>query len=64
MASDAHYHAPAPRGLQDEEDRSIGTALRATLCFVVIVLLLVWAGSSDAAWSGASPASAIAARTG
>jgi hypothetical protein len=64
MASDAHYHAPVPQGLQDDEDRSIGTAMRATLCFVAIVLLLVWAGASNAAGSGAPPAPAVAARSG
>jgi hypothetical protein len=35
--------------LQEDEARSIGTAMRTTLAFVAIVLLLLWAGLADAA---------------
>jgi hypothetical protein len=47
----------SPPGDFDEE-RSIGAALRVTLLFVAIVVLLLWAGASDAA----SPALPISAR--
>lgn len=61
---DAQYHDATARGLQDAEERSIDTAMRATLWFVAILLVLLWAGVSDAAWTGASPAPAAATRTG
>jgi hypothetical protein len=32
-----------------DEDRSIGEALRVTLLFVAVVILLLWAGVADAA---------------
>jgi hypothetical protein len=48
----------------EEEDRSIGTAMRATLCFVAIVVLLLWAGMSDAARAGAAAVSAVTVRSG
>jgi hypothetical protein len=38
------HPAPAP----DADERSIGEALRITTLFVAIVLLLLWAGLSDA----------------
>jgi hypothetical protein len=37
------------RSAPDGEERSIREALRITLLFVAIVLLLVWAGLADAA---------------
>jgi hypothetical protein len=37
-----------PRGEQDDE-RSIREALRITLLFVAVVILLLWAGVADAA---------------
>jgi hypothetical protein len=54
--------APAHR-LQHEEARSIDSAMRATLWFVVIVLLLAWAGVADAATLPQSVVAAIAVRT-
>jgi hypothetical protein len=41
-----------------DEERSIGAALRVTLLFVALVVLLLWAGVSDAA----SPALPISVR--
>lgn len=64
MTTNAHYRDLAPLRLQDEEERSIGTAMRATLCFVAIVVLLLWAGVSDAARASAAPAAVVAVRTG
>jgi hypothetical protein len=64
MMTDAHYDHAASRRLQDAEDRSIGTAMRATFCFVAIVLLLLWAGVSDAARVGAAPAATVNSRSG
>jgi hypothetical protein len=62
---DTHYHDITAHGLQEAEERSIGTAMRATLCFIAIVLLLLWAGVSDAAGSGTPPPGPVAAtRTG
>lgn len=61
---DARSYGVASRRLQDEEDRSIGTAMRATFWFVAIVLLLLWAGVSDAAPTRADPAGAVAAHAG
>jgi hypothetical protein len=61
---DAQYHDATARSLQEAEVRSIGTAMRTTFGFVAIVLLLLWAGVSDAAWTGVSPAPAVASRTG
>jgi hypothetical protein len=46
---DARPYGDAARKLQEDEARSIGTAMLATLAFVAIVLLLLWAGVSDAA---------------
>jgi hypothetical protein len=37
---------PVPR--EHDDDRSIGEALRITLLFVAVVLLLLWAGVADA----------------
>jgi hypothetical protein len=62
--TDAQSYGVASRRLQDEEDRSFGTAMRATLWFVAIVLLLLWAGVSDAAPTRATPAAAVAAHAG
>ncbi len=62
--TDAQSYGVASRRLQEEEDRSIGTAMRATFCFMAIVLLLLWAGVSDAALMHVPPAAAVAARTG
>lgn len=62
--TDTHSYGVASRRRQDEEDRSIGTAMRATFWFVAIVLLLLWAGVSDAAPMPATPAAAVAARAG
>ena len=62
--TDAQSYGVASRRLQDEENRSIGTAMRAAFWFVAIVLLLLWAGVSDAAPMHATPAAAIAARAG
>jgi hypothetical protein len=62
--TDAQSYGVASRRLQDEEDRSIGTAMRATFWFVAIVLLLLWAGVSDAAPTRATPAAAVAAHAG
>jgi hypothetical protein len=62
--ADARSYEVASRRLQDEEDRSIGTAMRATFWFVVIVLLLLWAGVSDAAPQRAAPATVAAAPAG
>jgi hypothetical protein len=59
--TDAQSYGVASRRLQDEEDRSIGTAMRATFWFVAIVLLLLWAGVSDAAPTRAAPAATAAA---
>ena len=59
--TDAQSYGVAARRLQDEEDRSIGTAMRATFWFVAIVLLLLWAGVSDAAPTRAAPAATVAA---
>jgi hypothetical protein len=61
---DAQFYGVASRRLQDEEDRSIGTAMRATFWFVAIVLLLLWAGVSDAALMPTTLAAAVAAHTG
>jgi hypothetical protein len=62
--TEAQSYGVAARRLQDAEDRSIGTAMRATFWFVAIVLLLLWAGVSDAAPMRASPAAAAAAHAG
>ncbi|HET9044296.1 MAG TPA: hypothetical protein VFN70_14160 [Burkholderiales bacterium] len=62
--TDAQSYRVATRRLQDEEDRSIGTAMRATFWFVAIVLLLLWAGVSDAAPTRATAAAAVAAHAG
>ena len=62
--TDAQSYRVATRRLQDEEDRSIGTAMRATFWFVAIVLLLLWAGVSDAAPTHATPTAAVAAHAG
>jgi hypothetical protein len=62
--TDAQSYGAASRRLPDEEDRSIGTAMRATFWFVAIVLLLLWAGVSDAAPLRATPAAAAAAHAG
>jgi hypothetical protein len=51
------------RRIEDDEERSIGTATRATFWFVAIVLLLLWAGMSDVAALGPAPA-AHASRSG
>jgi hypothetical protein len=62
--TDAQSYGVAARRLQDEEDRSIGTAMRATFWFVAIVLMLLWAGVSDAAPMRDTPAAAVAAHAG
>ena len=65
MFTDARIDAAAaPHRLEEEEDRSIGIAMRATLCFVGIVVLLQRAGMSDAARAGAEAGSAITVRSG
>ncbi len=46
--SEAPAGGDPPRGEFDEE-RSIGEALRITLLFVAVVILLLWAGVADAA---------------
>jgi hypothetical protein len=46
--SEAPASGDPPRGEFDEE-RSIGEALRVTLLFVAVVILLLWAGVADAA---------------
>jgi hypothetical protein len=46
--SDAPAGGDPPRAEFDEE-RSIGEALRITLLFVAVVILLLWAGVADAA---------------
>jgi hypothetical protein len=55
---DARTYGASARRIQDEEERSINTAMRATLWFVAIVLLLAWAGVADA---GALPGATVAA---
>ena len=40
----ATHRVPAP----DADERSIGDALRITMLFVAVVLLLLWAGLADA----------------
>jgi hypothetical protein len=62
--TDGRFRDATPCGWHEQEDRSIGTAMRATLGFLAIVLLLLWAGVSDAAWPGAVPVSNVAALTG
>lgn len=62
--TNAQSYGVASRRLQDEEDRSIGTATRATFSFVAIVLMLLWAGVSDAAPRPDPPAAAVAAHAG
>ena len=62
--TDAQSYGVAARRLQDEEDRSIGTAMRATFWFVAIVLMLLWAGVSDATPRRDTPAAAVAAHAG
>jgi hypothetical protein len=53
--SEAPASGDPPRGEFDEE-RSIGEALRITLLFVAVVILLLWAGVADAAdGSAANP---------
>ncbi len=47
--TDARPYGATARRLQEDEARSIGTAMRTTLAFVAIVLLLLWAGLADAA---------------
>ena len=65
MFTDARIDAAAPpHPLEEEQDRSIGTAMRATLCFVAIVVLLLWAGMSDAARAGAEEVSVVTVRSG
>ncbi|HSD54460.1 MAG TPA: hypothetical protein VLC47_09855 [Burkholderiales bacterium] len=65
MSTDARTDATAPPcRLEEEEDRSIGTAMRATFCFLAIVLLLLWAGMSDAARAAAEEVSAVTMRSG
>ena len=56
----AQSYGAASRRLQDEEDRSIGTAMRATFWFVAILLLLLWAGVADAAPVVAASAPVVA----
>ncbi len=41
---EATHRVPVP----DADERSIGDALRVTMLFVAIVLLLLWAGLADA----------------
>jgi len=41
---EAARRIPAP----DADERSIGDALRVTMLFVVVVVLLLWAGLADA----------------
>src|SRR5262245_15544956 len=51
---DATHRTPAP----DADERSIGDALRVTVLFVAVVVLLLWAGLADA---GANTDSALRA---
>ncbi len=51
--SEAPASGDPPRGDFDEE-RSIREALRITLLFVAVVLLLLWAGVADAAAGSAA----------
>ena len=62
--TDARTDGAAARRIQEDEERSIGAAMRATLWFVVIVLLFAWAGVADACLPRAANAVAAAARTG
>jgi len=62
--TEARTCGPRADRIQDEEERSISTATRATLWFVVIVLLLVWTGVADASPSFGASVTAVAARTG
>ncbi len=57
-------YLPRAQRIQDEEERSISTAMRATLWFVAIVLLLVWAGVADASRSSGAGVAAVTARAG
>lgn len=61
---DARTYGASARRIQDEEERSISTAMRATLWFVAIVLLLAWAGVADASPLPGTTVAAIAARAG
>lgn len=51
--SEAPASGDPPRGEFDEE-RSIGEALRITLLFVAVVILLLWAGVADATGGAAA----------
>lgn len=62
--NNARTHDAAARRFQDEERRSIRMAMRTTLWFVVIVLLLAWAGVADASSLSGATVAAVAARAG
>ena len=62
--TETRTYLPRARRIQDEEERSIGTAMRATLWFVAIVLFLVWAGVADASPPSGAAVVAVAARAG
>jgi hypothetical protein len=61
---DARTYDVSAHRIQEEEERSINTAMRATLWFVAIVLLLAWAGVADASSPPGTTTAAIAARAG
>lgn len=61
---DARTYGASARRIQDEEERSINTAMRATLWFVAIVLLLAWAGVADASSLPGATVAAVATRAG
>jgi len=48
------FETARPAAGRDAEERSIGEALRITMLFVAVVLLLMWAGLADASPSNDS----------
>lgn len=61
---DSRTYGVSAHRIQEEEERSINTAMRATLWFVAIVLLLAWAGVADARALPGATVAAVAARAG
>jgi hypothetical protein len=61
---DTRTYGASAHHIQEEEERSINTAMRATLWFVTIVLLLAWAGVADAGSLPGATVAAVAARAG
>lgn len=59
MITPSRSHAVAshdePRRTQADDDRSVGAAMQATFWFVAIVVLLLWAGVSEAVPGDAAP---------